>query len=80
MMTKSSPRAEELNELLTFFLFELHLFIVCVHVLYFPFLFGRLRLLLVSVYLWRLEDSSVGLALSLHHGGPGIKLRFQAWW
>lgn len=29
-MTKSSPRAEELNELLTFFLFELHLFIVCV--------------------------------------------------
>lgn len=29
-MTKSSPRAEELNELLAFSLFELHLFIVCV--------------------------------------------------
>lgn len=51
MITKSSPRAEELNELLTFFLFELHLFIVCVcvHVLHFPFFSGRLHLLLVSV-------------------------------
>lgn len=50
-MTKSSPRAEELNKLLTFFLFELHLFsvCVCVHVLHFPFLFGRLHLLLVPV-------------------------------
>lgn len=76
-MTKSSPRAEELNKLLTFFLFELHLFSVCVCACpSFPFPFWKASFTSRACDLWRLEDSSVGLALSLYHVGPGIKLRF----
>lgn len=74
-MTKSSLRAEELDELLTFFFLKsIYLSYVYVHVLHFPFLLGKLHLLLVSVYLWRSEDSSAGLVLSLHHVGLEIKL------